>query len=124
MVKKLIKKSKAVIVPSIWYENCSMTIMESLVLGKPVVASITGGNPELINDGYNGFTFEAGNSKALNQALQKLLALNSNELEQNAYKFGQIFFGPEAHYKSIMKVYQRVLGVRINTQIELKEWAC
>ena len=26
------------VVPSIWYENCSMTIMESLVLGKPVIA--------------------------------------------------------------------------------------
>ena len=110
-VKKLILSSKAVLVPSIWYENCSMTIMESLVLGKPVIASTSGGNNELINDGYNGFKFEGGNVQSLIDALTKFLHMDYIDLEANSYHFGQTFFGPDTHYKSILKVYEKVIGI-------------
>lgn len=122
-VKKLINESMAVVVPSIWYENCSMTIMESLVLGKPVIASITGGNPELINDGYNGFTFKAGSVSEMTLALRKLIDADHAHLERNAYNFGQVFFGPDAHYKSIKKVYERVIGIKINIDYTINERA-
>ena len=116
-VKALISECRAVVVPSIWYENCSMTIMESLVLGKPVIASITGGNPELINDGVNGFTFEAGNTSQLLNALQKLLSADQGELERNAYSHGQSYFGPDAHYKSIMKIYKSVADLKFSKDL-------
>ncbi len=36
-MKETIRKSKFVVVPSIWYENCPYSVMETLALGKPVL---------------------------------------------------------------------------------------
>ncbi len=36
-VKEQIQKSRFVVVPSIWYENCPYSVMETLAIGKPVV---------------------------------------------------------------------------------------
>ena len=36
-------------------EACSMAIIEAMTLGKPVVATRAGGNPELIQDGVTGY---------------------------------------------------------------------
>ena len=36
-VKEQIRKCRFVVVPSIWYENCPYSVMETLAIGKPVV---------------------------------------------------------------------------------------
>jgi len=51
-----------VIVPSIWYENCPMIILEALHAGRPVIASNIGGMAELVQDGVNGLTFRVGDA--------------------------------------------------------------
>ena len=38
-MKETIGKCKFVIVPSIWYENCPYSVMETLAIGKPVIRS-------------------------------------------------------------------------------------
>src|SRR3972149_4769527 len=58
---KEIVKSKAVVMPSEWYENNPMSVLEAFALGKPVVGANIGGIPELVKDGVTGFTFEPGN---------------------------------------------------------------
>ena len=42
-LKQLIRGSRAVILPSIWYENQPLSILESFAMGKPVIASDLGG---------------------------------------------------------------------------------
>ena len=37
-----------VIVPSIWYENCPYSVLETLAIGKPIIGSWIGGIPELV----------------------------------------------------------------------------
>jgi len=54
----LIQKAKFVIVPSIWYENCSIGILQALALGKIVIAHNLGGNSELIQNNYNGYLYK------------------------------------------------------------------
>jgi len=61
-----------VIVPSIWYENCPMIILEALHAGRPVIASNIGGMAELIRDGVNGLTFRVGDAGHLAQRIRSV----------------------------------------------------
>ena len=70
----LIKEAKAIIVPSECYENCSMSVIEAMSYGKPVIGSKIGGIPEQIRDGIDGYLFEAGNPQALADKLNQLVA--------------------------------------------------
>lgn len=62
---ELFRNSAFTVVPSEWYENASMSILESFAYGKPVLASDIGGNPELVLDGETGRLFPSGSVEAL-----------------------------------------------------------
>jgi len=51
----------ALVFPSVWNENCPLTILEAFLTGTPVIASRIGGIPELIKDKENGLLFEPRN---------------------------------------------------------------
>ncbi len=63
------------VLPSIWYENCPMTVLESIALGTPVIGANIGGIPELIKMGETGFLFESGNVFQLEERI-KLIFFN------------------------------------------------
>ncbi len=68
-------QSEAVIVPSLHYENCPLSLLEALGSGIPVLASEIGGIPELIKDGVEGFLVPAGSEAAWTKALLRFTAL-------------------------------------------------
>src|SRR5262249_46233843 len=45
-----VRTSRAVVMPSVWYENAPMSALEALASGVPVVASAIGGLPEIVRD--------------------------------------------------------------------------
>jgi glycosyltransferase involved in cell wall biosynthesis len=53
-VLELIGSATALLLPSRWYENQPMTILEAYACGVPVIGSSIGGVPELIVDGATG----------------------------------------------------------------------
>lgn len=53
-------------------EGLSNTLMEYLDAGLPVVVTNVGGNPDLVDDGFNGFLYESGDVVALADRLKKL----------------------------------------------------
>ena len=55
-------------------EVSSLSAMEAMALGKPVVATSVGGVPEIVADGETGLLVEPGNPQALAQAVLMLLA--------------------------------------------------
>ena len=65
----------------IWYENCPMSILESIALGTPALGSNIGGIPELIIKDYNGKIFTPNNVDELINSIQ-LLYYNNNELKK------------------------------------------
>ena len=88
----LIAGAKFVIVPSEWYENNPLSIIESMMAKTPVIGSCIGGIPELISHKVSGFLFEPKNCTALKNVLSQAMELNDQEYEQmcqNAYKFAQ-----------------------------------
>ena len=48
-----------------WYENAPLSIMESYILGTPVIGADIGGIPELIKNEETGFIFKSGSSESL-----------------------------------------------------------
>jgi glycosyltransferase involved in cell wall biosynthesis len=53
-------------------EPCSLWVCETLVDGLPLVASASGGTPELVADGVTGYLYPPGTSEALGQRLIQL----------------------------------------------------
>ncbi len=56
----LIRKARASVYPSEWYENCPFSVMESQLYGTPVIGADIGGIPELIQAGKTGLLFRSG----------------------------------------------------------------
>jgi glycosyltransferase involved in cell wall biosynthesis len=60
------------VMPSLW-EGLPGSAIESLLLGKPVVASSVGGLPEIVEDGVSGLIVPPRDSRALTRAILSLL---------------------------------------------------
>lgn len=62
------------VVPSLWDEPLARVLFESFAHGLPVIASTTGGSPELIRDGENGWLFDPARPDALLDKLRLALS--------------------------------------------------
>lgn len=56
--------------PSLWWENSPLTVLEALAAGIPVVASAIGGLPELVSQGDTGLLVPAGEVEPLRRTLE------------------------------------------------------
>jgi glycosyltransferase involved in cell wall biosynthesis len=77
----LIRGARAVVLPSEWYENAPMSLLESFALGKTAIGARIGGIPEMIDDGANGWTFQSGNVDELADRLRQVGGLPDARLE-------------------------------------------
>lgn len=64
-VLEAMKRSIALIIPSIWYEGFPMVVVEAFATGTPVIASRIGSLAELIDDGATGLLTKPGDGSAL-----------------------------------------------------------
>lgn len=111
-VKKYIASSSFVVVPSIWYENCPFSILETLAIGKPVIGSKIGGIPELIEDNKNGFLYEYDDVLGLSRRISELF--NNKKLRDKMSKKSKELaitkYDIEKYYEHLINVYEKLLG--------------
>lgn len=110
-VKKYIKNARFIVVPSIWYENCPYSILETQAIGKPVIGASIGGIPELVKDKENGLTYNYYSIDEL-ETKMKLLFENKKLAEKygkNAKEYAQKFYNKENYYNRIIKIYEEAL---------------
>jgi glycosyltransferase involved in cell wall biosynthesis len=72
-IAEILNQTDVLVVPSIWYENSPITIMEALTAGTPVVTTNLGGMPELVQHQVNGLLFKVGDVGDLAAQLQQLV---------------------------------------------------
>lgn len=68
-LKDEMRQAKFTIVPSEWYENNPMSVLESFGSGTPVIGADIGGIPELVRPGSTGIIVAPSNKDSLLQAL-------------------------------------------------------
>jgi glycosyltransferase involved in cell wall biosynthesis len=114
VVMRHLKKCKALILPSNWYEGFPMTILEAFSAGTPVIASCLGAMMEVVQDNVNGLHFEAGNA---NDLIHKIKQLESNadlakQLSDHARATYLNRYTPEKNYKLLFEIYSQLLDSR------------
>lgn len=99
------------VVPSVWYENCPMTVLESMALGTPVVGASIGGIPELIEEGVDGITFDAGDPEDLARSMQTMWDDRRALIDMGAAGRKKIEerFNPASHLQSLKEIYRDVM---------------
>lgn len=111
-LKSLIQNAAFVIVPSEWYENNPMTIVESYFLGTPVIGASIGGIPEIVIDGQTGYTFPYGNKELLSQSIIKSSSLPMEryaDMAQMCRNFASQNFSSKVHYQKLIAVYEDLI---------------
>lgn len=66
---RLIAEARALVLPSEWYENAPVSILEAYALGRPVIGARIGGIPELVADGQTGVLLAPGDAALLAEVL-------------------------------------------------------
>lgn len=80
-------KSTFLVIPSIWFENNPLVVLEAQSRWLPVIASSVGGLPELIKHGKNGFLFPMGNHLELANLVESIVNIPGyQKLSQNSYE--------------------------------------
>ncbi len=101
-VARFVAQAACVVVPSEWYENNPLTIIEAQCAGTPVVGSNTGGIPELIVP-ENGIIFDMGNREALASALNR--AMHASWDHTSIREHGRSRFSADTHLSKLLKLY-------------------
>lgn len=80
-----IEISDLICVPSLW-EGFGLVVIEGMIKRKIVLASETGGIPEILTDGFNGFMFKSQNNRSLADKLTYIIERKDEfvKLKENA----------------------------------------
>ena len=101
------RRAAVVAMPSRWYENQPMTVLEAAACGRPVVATTLGGFPELIEDGVTGRLIPHDDPRALAAALRSYVDDPATAHEHGARARGvaRERFAPSAHLTALERAY-------------------
>jgi glycosyltransferase involved in cell wall biosynthesis len=104
---------RAVVLPSEWYENAPVSLLEAYALGKPVIGARIGGIPEMIRENETGACFTSGDVDSLREALEDFQARPARQL-QDMGAAGRRWVAEDftvAMYRQRMMSVYRELGV-------------
>lgn len=109
-LREEISNSMMVIVPSIWYENSPMAVLEAFSEGRPVIGSRIGGIPEMIKEGATGLLFDPGDSNGLSEKIWEMLSDRERTVQmgRNAKKWVMENRNPEEYYEKLVGIYNKV----------------
>lgn len=108
----LVYNAYFVVVPSEWYENNPMTIIEAYSVGTPVIGAKIGGIPEIVDDGKTGFQFTSANVEELKAVILKTNNLSNEEystISNNTIKFANDNLSPHGYWNKLIGFYSNFL---------------
>jgi glycosyltransferase involved in cell wall biosynthesis len=110
-LKDIVANAAFIVVPSEWYENCSMVVLEAMALGKPVIGSRVGGIPEQIEDGESGLLFEMGNAAELAEKMKMLADNPERRIRMGKAARRKLLndFALSSHCDELLKIYNKLM---------------
>ena len=104
-IKETVGRARFTVIPSEWYENNPLSVIEAECLGTPVLGARIGGIPELIDEGVSGMTFTSGDAGDL---AEKIKAMFSTEFDYKGIaERSMARYNADAYYDEIMECYFR-----------------
>jgi glycosyltransferase involved in cell wall biosynthesis len=111
-LERTLAEAQFVVLPSRWLENLPFAVMEAFAYSKPVVASRTGGTPEMVEDGVNGLLFPMGDVDALVACLRRMLGDRRlrEEMGRRGREKAEQLYSRDVHYARIEQLYRAVIA--------------
>ena len=111
-VAEMLNAMDVFVLPSI-SEGISNSLLEAMATGLPVVATATGGNPEVVVDGDSGLLFPVGDSGGL---ADKLLGLGAGkdlrfQLGERALRRAKENFSIDSMVRNYAQLYESLASV-------------
>lgn len=104
-IKTIVGNARFTVIPSEWYENNPLSVIEAQCLGTPVLGANIGGIPELIEDGVNGMTFSSRDTGELREKIKQMMSHSFDyaAIAQEAMRR----YDAQAYYNSLMAIYSK-----------------
>ena len=109
---ELMGNAKVMILPSVWYENCPISILEAHCMGVPVMAMNSGGMAELIKDGVTGTLIDDPSPEGIALKLRETLENEEyySNLRENCKKEKDNILSVEDYAEILIKEYQKLIA--------------
>lgn len=110
-VFKIYKDYDILIFPSVWDEPFSLTLLEGMAAGLPVISTTSGGSREILKNGENCLTFEADNPEDLAGKIEYLVDNPEicEKISINAVKFVRENFSTKDMMDNIEKYLSSII---------------
>lgn len=111
---QLVKNAKALILPSICFENCPLSILEAHSMGVPVITMNSGGMAELVEDNVTGVLAENPNAESLCAAVKRLLSSEEsyNTVRENCRRRAESIITAREYSDIITNKYNELIERR------------
>ena len=111
-VAEMLNAMDVYVLPSI-SEGISNSLLEAMATGLPVIATATGGNPEVVRDGESGLLFPVGDSGLLAENLLQLRAGRDLrvQLGQRALRRVKEDFSIDSMVRNYAQTYESLVSV-------------
>ena len=108
----LIANAKVMILPSVWYENCPLNILETHAFGVPVITMNCGGMAELVEDGKTGLLIKEPTAEATAEAINKCFEDEEfySSLKQNCEIRKDEIIEVGDYADILIEKYQQIIG--------------
>jgi len=109
-----ITQASIVVLPSTGPEPLNITALEAMALRRPVIATRTGGLPEVVVEGETGLLVPIGDERALADAIRRLVEdpVLSDQMGRAGYERARAVFSLQAFNTAWQAVYREVQGLR------------
>ena len=107
------------VLPSEWYENAPLSVLESLAMARPVIGAQIGGIPEMVREGQSGWLFPSGDVARLADRLRTVADLPDAAVQQlgdGGRELVRTAFSRQGYIDAILGLY-RSLGVRMPARV-------
>ena len=111
-LQRLVAEAKFIVVPSEWYENNPMTIIEAYAAGTPAIGAEIGGIPEIVLPGETGFRFKPGDAQSLTEVIKRALSVPEADYAQmckRCREYAAENFSPKSAYRNLIAIYEEVI---------------
>lgn len=108
---RLIGEAKALILPSEWYENAPISILEAYALGTPVIGADIGGIPEMIRAGETGLAARSGDAEDLARVIGQMSALSPEQrraMGRAGRQWVEQAFSADAYRNRMLQLYASI----------------